>query len=81
MILSVGALSLPYRLIFHSDFRAAEWQGNACFITAESDEDLLLFCPGLNVPRNRVLPKRSEEVRRLDTTDFIFKHFSPTPVK
>jgi hypothetical protein len=81
VILSVATLSLPYRLIFQSSFRAAEWMGNECFITAESVDDFLLFCPGLDVPRNRVLQKRSEAVRRLDRTDFIFTHFSSVPAQ
>jgi serine/threonine-protein kinase len=80
-LLSIGTLSLPYRLIFQSTFRAAEWKGNECYITAESADDLLLFCPGIEVPRTRVINKQSEQVRRLDRADYIFKYFSPTPTQ
>ena len=77
MFFALATLDLPYRLIFHSSFRVAEWKGNRCYITGEDAENLLLFCPALEAPRNRILLKQSGEVKRLDTSDNLFSHVSP----
>jgi len=77
MFLALVALDLPYRLIFHSEFRVAEWKGHRCYITGEDADNVQLFCPALEVPRSRVLLKQSGEVRQLDTIESIFSHASP----
>ena len=77
MFLALVALDLPYRLIFHSEFRVAEWKGHRCYITGEDADNVQLFCPALEIPRSRVLLKQSGEVRQLDTVESIFSHGSP----
>lgn len=78
IVLTVASLTVPYRLIFHSQFRAAEWQGNDCYVTGENSSDILLFCPDLAPPRNRVVQKPTDAVHRLDRIELIFSRFAPT---
>ena len=63
--------------ILPCEFRAAEWQGNDCYITGENSGDILLFCPDLAPPRNRVVQKPTDTVRRLDRIESIFSRFAP----
>ena len=76
--LSLISLDLPYRLFQYSEFEAATWNGARCYIIGERADNLLLFCPALQPPRNQVVRKNAENLHRLERPpENIFTAFSP----
>ena len=76
--LSLVSLDLPYRLFHYSEFEATTWNGVHCYIIGERADDLLLFCPALQPPRNKVVRKNAENLHRLERPpENIFTAFSP----
>jgi hypothetical protein len=73
-LLSALLLDFPYRLMVHSEFEAARWRGSTCYMIGERDSDVLLFCPALEPPRNRTVPRASPELE--PTGDGIHNIFS-----
>jgi hypothetical protein len=72
MVLSALLLDFPYRLLVHSEFEPARWRGENCYIIGERGADLLLFCPELPPPRNRVVSRSSTELERTGGKQNIF---------
>ena len=76
-LLAVLMLDFPYRLLYgHNAFEAAQWKGTRCYILGERGEDVLLFCPLLDPPRNRIVSRRSSELERLGINESLFTPFS-----
>lgn len=48
-------LAVPWRVIREPEFREASLNGNPCFVLGAHGTELLVHCPGLPTPRNRVL--------------------------
>ena len=80
VFLSLVSLSMPYRLLVQPNFVRTKWSGNDCYVIGERAEDLLLFCPALETPRNRVIRKDGETLERFGTEN-IFTSFSPKQQK
>jgi hypothetical protein len=80
LVLSLISLSLPYRLLVHPTFMRTLWDGNDCYVIGERSEDLLLFCPALDPPRNRVIRKDAGRLERFGAEN-IFRKFSEQPQK
>jgi hypothetical protein len=78
IVLALAALDLPYRMLRHSEFAAAKWNGEACYIIGEREADMLLFCPELPDHRNRIVAKGNGTVERLGVRESIFTRFSPS---
>jgi hypothetical protein len=77
VLLALMLLDFPYRMLWFNDtFEVARWQGARCYILGERDDDVLLFCPLVELPRNRVVSRRSKELQRLGTQENIFTQFS-----
>jgi serine/threonine protein kinase len=76
MVLALATVDAPYRLFRHNGFEAAKWQGQMCYIIGERATDLLLFCPELQPPRNRVV-RKDTQIERLGVFENIFTRFSP----
>jgi hypothetical protein len=74
--LSLVFLDFPYRLIYHAEFDRARWNGADCYIIGERHDDLLLFCPELQPPRNRIVKNSTGNVERVGITESIFTRFS-----
>jgi serine/threonine protein kinase len=55
----------PWRLMFHSKFRQATWNGQSCFVLSERDAEVLLHCPQTAPPRNRIV-RASDPALRID---------------
>jgi hypothetical protein len=75
IFLSFASLDFPYRLLLHNEFEAARWNGASCYILGERTDDLLLFCPDLPVPRNRVVQKSTATVERQGRRESLFTAF------
>jgi serine/threonine-protein kinase len=77
IVLSVAFLDYPYRLLLKNEFEAVNWNGTECYVLGERSEDALLFCPGIEPPRNRVVPNKAGNLKRLGRIESIFTKFSP----
>jgi hypothetical protein len=76
-LLAMLMLDFPYRLLYgHNSFEAAQWKGTRCYILGERADDVLLFCPSLDPPRNRIVSRRSPELERLGINESLFTPFS-----
>jgi hypothetical protein len=78
-VLSVVTLEAPYRLFIHADADVARWNGSHCYVLGERGDSALLFCPAIDRPRNRVVPKSA--FQRSGTSENIFTTFSPGVTK
>ncbi len=79
MLLLVGTLQLPYKLVNRSQFPVYEWRGQTCYATGERSSELLLFCPGLTEGRNRVVQRSDTQLRRTDRqNESVFTVFAPS---
>lgn len=72
--LMLVTLVMPFRLLYHNRSEVATWNGSRCYITGESADKTLVFCPGLPV-RNHAVPR--SEVARAGIVENIFTSFGP----
>lgn len=79
MVLLVATLQLPYRLIFDSKAAVYKWGQQECYATGQRGDELLLFCPGLPVPRNRIVSRTASDVAPAGRVESIFTPFSARP--
>ena len=78
-LLSLVFLDFPYRLIYHADFDRARWNGADCYIIGDRGDDLLVFCPELQPPRNRIVTNGAGSVERVGVRESIFTRFAGRP--
>jgi hypothetical protein len=62
--------AFPYRILWQNEFRQVALDGEACYALARRGDELLVHCPRLPAPRNRVI---READPRLQITDRIEK--------
>jgi hypothetical protein len=68
----------PYRVLSHREFERVDAAGVECYITGESADDLLLFCPGSNRPRNRTVKRADPTVQRSGVFENVFAGLKPS---
>lgn len=69
-------LHFPYRLLyFNKVFEAVSWNSAYCYVIGERDDDALLFCPDMQPPRNRIVRRGDDTLKRLGITESIFNRF------
>jgi hypothetical protein len=73
---SVGLLTVPYRIFRHSDFPRVAFAHQRCYAIGEQGQELLLFCPDGEVPRNRVVQRDDPS---LEPTMQVESIFTPPP--
>ena len=77
---AVGALfaivvllnNAPYRVFWNSKFERVDFAGNRCHPTGEDGSRLLLYCPALPAPRNRVVQRSDPRLRFTGIAENIF---------
>ena len=71
-------LHFPFRLLYFSKgFEAVSWNNTACYVIGERASDLLLFCPEIELPRNRIVKKGDNAVTPRGVTENMFASFVP----
>jgi serine/threonine-protein kinase len=75
---SLGLLCAPYRLVHHSDFRSAQFEGHRCYITGQRGDDRLVFCPD-TVPRNHIVAADDPRLIVMTTVENIFSRVQRDP--
>ncbi|HEX7137423.1 MAG TPA: hypothetical protein VF219_06240, partial [Vicinamibacterales bacterium] len=53
-----------YRTMNHRDFERVYLAGSRCYITGQTDEEFLVFCPQNEPPRNRAVKRSDEALKR-----------------
>jgi hypothetical protein len=81
IVLALASLDLPFRLFNNqgTQFDAAKWQGQDCYILGERQDDVLLFCPALQPARNRIVEKADRTLQRTGVRESLFTPFGETP--
>jgi tRNA A-37 threonylcarbamoyl transferase component Bud32 len=79
LCVALALLHLPYRLLYftlNEPFEAARWNGTECSVIGEDGERVLLFCPRLDAPRNRVVKRGDSSLELLGLRKNIFSPLS-----
>jgi serine/threonine protein kinase len=63
---------MPYRILWKSNAMRAEYSGARCYVIGEDRTRMLLYCPGIPVPRNRVVDKTDARFRSTGIIENIF---------
>jgi serine/threonine protein kinase len=73
---AVALLHFPYRMLyFNKSFEAVTWNTNYCYAIGERGNDVLLFCPELSPPRNRVVKKGDSGLTWLGVRESLFSRY------
>jgi hypothetical protein len=72
VILFVLANLIPYRIMFHNEFEAADVEGTRCYVIRELETEALMFCPDAPPPRNRIMRRTDPSIRRLGVIENVF---------
>ena len=80
-LLAMFLLHFPYRLLYHAELEAVEWDGRRCYVLGERSDEELLFCPDLEPPRNRAVNKDAIGLKHLGTRLNPFDHASISPTE
>ena len=70
--LAVVINDAPYRLIQDREAERVTFEDQRCYIIGHSGERLLLFCPDVRPPRNRVVPQNDPRMLRLGYRESLF---------
>jgi len=75
VLLSLISLQLPYRIFLHSNFETAQWRGQQCYDLGEADAGILISCPGMQPPRNRVISRSDPDFKLSGVRESLFARF------
>ena len=77
---TVILLDVPYRILWHNEGEKALYKGNACYVVAQKEDSLRVFCAN-GTPRSVVVPAGDPELVRSGTFENIFTPFSQSDTK
>ena len=72
VVLMVLMDAWPYRTLYQNEFERVDYSGARCYITGQSPQELLIFCPDNPVPRNRTIDRTDPRLRRLGVVENVF---------
>jgi hypothetical protein len=75
--MALGLLVFPWRLVFHAEFQEATLDGRPCFVTGESETDVLVHCPTAAPPRNTVLSRGDRRLQLSRRISNLFDAYAP----
>jgi predicted Ser/Thr protein kinase len=80
IVLALASMDYPFRLFnsWGTQFDAARWQSQDCYILGERRDDVLLFCPALEPNRNRIVKNTDATLQRTGVHESIFTRFGQT---
>jgi hypothetical protein len=58
-------LEMPYRVFYHNAFERVDLNENHCYVIGQNRVELLLHCPMMDPPRNRVIRRDDPFLKRL----------------
>jgi hypothetical protein len=74
MVVTVLAMQIPYRLLWQADFERVDLAGTRCYETGRSGDQVMLFCPDANPPRNPLVSRDDPRLRSLGFIENVFTH-------
>ena len=66
----------PYRIFYGDRFERLEINGFRCYDIGQHDDELLVYCPDTDPPRNRVIKRDDPTLNRLGIVESVF---TPAP--
>ena len=69
--------ALPYRVTWHNEFQRVQYNGDRCYAIGRRAEELLLHCPEISPPHNRVVSRSDPGLRHEDVIESIFTPGEP----
>ena len=70
--LLVVMADLPYRLFSYSEFERVDYGTDRCYDIGTSADEILIYCPELKPPRNRIIKRSDPALHRLGIVESIF---------
>jgi hypothetical protein len=64
--------NLPYRLFSHSEFERVDYGSLRCYDIGKAADEVLMYCPELGPPRNRIVKQSDPSLVRLGIVESIF---------
>jgi hypothetical protein len=64
LIATVVFHAIPYRVFSHSEFERADLNGVACYVLGENRIEVLVHCPAIDPPRNRIIKRGDRALTR-----------------
>jgi serine/threonine protein kinase len=71
---SLILLEMPYRVLFHNAFERADFNESPCYVIGENRIELLLHCPMMPPPRNRIVKRDDPLLKRLGVKRSIYQY-------
>jgi len=62
----------PYRLFSHSEGERVDYNGLRCYDIGQSGDEVLIYCPETNPPRNQVVKRSDPSLHRLGIVESVF---------
>lgn len=75
IVIALVLLVAPWRLMFKAQFPQAHLDGASCYVIGEHDTRVLVHCPSLAAPRNRVVQAGDPRLQRADTAGTVFNGY------
>ena len=76
---TVVMLEMPYRVFFFADFERADLNSIRCYVIGENRVELLLHCPAMDPPRNRIVERNDPAVTMRGSRARIFESYPQGP--
>ncbi len=77
LTMNVVILNFTYRTMNHRDLEVVALPGNRCYITGQTADEFLVFCPQSSPPRNRAVKRVESERFRTGRVENVFESLRP----
>lgn len=71
-IVALVLWQLPYRLMYHSAFERVDLADARCYMLGSNSTNVLLHCPDMAPPRNRIVPADGPSLHRRGVVESVF---------
>jgi hypothetical protein len=71
-LLALMMWEMPYRLVYHNAFTRVDFAGTRCYELARRTPDLLVYCPEIAPPRNRIVSETDSSLRPRGVVENVF---------
>jgi serine/threonine protein kinase len=68
----IALADLPYRLFNHSERERVDYGGARCYDLGQAGDQILVYCPAAEPPRNRVVMRSDPALHRLGIVESVF---------
>ena len=80
-VAALAILTAPYRLFNHNQFERVDFAGQRCYDLGQRGSQVLLHCPDLEPPRNRIVAADDPQLRRTAVFESLFAGGPRTAVR